>query len=150
MKNSILKLLLICPLLWTLVCKAQSSDLYSFEKSISIPGDGGYDYLYIDEVNRHLYVSHGTSVNVIDLKTEKIIGSIDNMQGVHGIAVDNKVNKGFISDGRGNSVVVFDLGTLKTIKVVPVTPKGPDGIMFDPFSKRIFVFCGHGNAASVS
>ena len=149
MKNSFLKLLLLCPLLWTITCSAQSSNLYALEKSISIPGDGGYDYLYIDEVNRHLYISHGSSVNVIDLKTEKIIGSIDNMQGVHGIAVDNEVNKGFISDGRGNSVVVFDLGSLKTIKVVPVTPKGPDGIMFDPFTKRIFVFCGHGNAASV-
>ena len=71
------------------------------------------------------------------------------MKGVHGIAIDNEVNRGFITDGRDNSVVVFDLTSFNTIKIIPVTPKGPDGIMFDPFSKRIFAFCGHGNAASV-
>jgi len=141
--------LLAVPLLLSLLSKAQTSDLYSFEKTISVPGDGGYDYLSIDEVNRHLFVSHGTSVNVIDLKTEKVIGSIDNMKGVHGIAVDNAVNRGFITDGRDNSVVVFDLTSFKTITVIHVTPKGPDGITFDPFSKRIFAFCGQGNAASV-
>ena len=72
--------------IFSLLCKAQSSEIYSFKKMISVPGDGGYDYLSIDEVNRHLFVSHGTSVNVIDLKTEQVIGSIDNMKGVHGIA----------------------------------------------------------------
>jgi len=150
MKRSFLKLsLLVSPFLMSLVCESQSSNIYSFEKSISVPGDGGYDYLSIDEVNRHLFVSHGTSVNVIDLKTEQVIGSIDNMKGVHGIAVDNEVNKGFITDGGDNSVVVFNLTTFKTITTIPVIPKGPDGIMFDPFSKRIFAFCGHGNAASV-
>src|SRR5260370_522684 len=79
------------------------------EKSIVVCGDGGYEYLYIYEVKRHLFVSHGTSVNVIDLNTEQLIGSIDSMKGVHGIAVVNEVNKGFITDGRGKSVVVFDL-----------------------------------------
>jgi len=140
---------LAAPFLVSHITKAQSTALYSFEKSISVPGDGGYDYLSVDEVNRHLFVSHGTSVNVIDLKTEQVIGSIDNMKGVHGIAIDNEVNKGFITDGRDNSVVVFDLTTFKTITTIPVKPKGPDGIMFDPASKRVFAFCGDGNAASV-
>ena len=150
MKKRLLKLSFFAVLiLSSLLCKAQTSNIYSFEKNISVPGDGGYDYLSIDEVNRHLFVSHGTSVNVIDLKTEQVIASIDNMKGVHGIAVDNEVNRGFITDGGDNSVVVFDLTTFKTITVIPVKPKGPDGIMFDPFTKRIFAFCGRGAAASV-
>jgi DNA-binding beta-propeller fold protein YncE len=150
MKRSLLKLsILVAAILFCVLCKAQSSDVYSFDKIISVPGDGGYDYVSIDEINRHLFVSHGTSVNVIDLKTEQVIGSIDSMKGVHGIAIDNEVNKGFITDGGANSVVVFNLITFKTIAVIPVTPKGPDGIMFEPFTKRIFAFCGRGNAASV-
>jgi DNA-binding beta-propeller fold protein YncE len=150
MSQRIVKLpLLVVPLLICLFSSAQTSNIYSYEKLIPLPGNGGYDYIYIDDVTRHMFVSHGTSVNVIDLKTEQPIGSIDNMKGVHGIAVDNEVNRGFITDGRDNSVVVFDLGTFKTIKTIPVTPKGPDGIMFDPSSKRIFAFCGDGNAASV-
>ena len=128
---------------------AQNADIYSFDKSISVPGDGGYDYISIDEVNRHLFVSHGTSVNVIDLNTGQPIASIDSMKGVHGIAVVNEVNKGFITDGRANAVVVFDLKTFKVIATIPVTPKGPDGIIYDPFSKKVFAFCGDGNAASV-
>src|SRR5450432_2963752 len=150
MKRNLLKILFLAPpILLGIVCKGQTGGVYSFEKSISIPGDGGYDYISIDDVNRHLFVSHGTSVNIIDLNTSQVISSIDNMKGVHGIAIDNEVNKGFITDGRDNSVVVFDLTTFKTIITIPVTPKGPDGIMFDPFSKRIFAFCGNGNAASV-
>ena len=102
-----------------------------------------------DEVNRHLFVSHGTSVNIIDLNTEQVIGSIDNMKGVHGIAVVDEVGKGFITDGRDNAVVVFDLKTFKTIVTIHVTPKKPDGIIYDSFSKKVFAFCGDGNAASV-
>jgi DNA-binding beta-propeller fold protein YncE len=68
---------------------------------------------------------------------------------VHGIAIANEVNKGFITDGRDNSVVVFDLKTFRTITTIHVTPKGPDGIIYDPFSKKVFAFCGNGNAASV-
>lgn len=150
MLQRIVKLPLIAvPFLISLFSPAQNTNIYSYEKLIPLPGNGGYDYIYIDDVTRHMFVSHGTSVNVIDLKTEQPIGSIDNMKGVHGIAVDHELNRGFITDGRDNSVVVFDLGTFKTIKTIPVTPKGPDGIMFDPFSKRIFAFCGNGNAASV-
>ncbi|HEV9036850.1 MAG TPA: hypothetical protein VGQ51_09520, partial [Puia sp.] len=44
---------------------------YVFDKKIPVPGDGGYDYMAIDEVNNHLFVSHGTSFNVIDLATEQ-------------------------------------------------------------------------------
>jgi len=128
---------------------AQQDSIYTFDKKISVPGNGGYDYLSIDTVNHRLYVSHGTSVNVIDLNTERIIGSINNMKGVHGIAIVNQVNKGFISDGKAQAVVAFDLKSLKTIATIPVSKKGADGIIYDPFSKKVLVFCGDGNSACV-
>jgi hypothetical protein len=95
-------------------CANSHAQQYIFDKKIPIPGDGGYDYLAIDEVNDHLFVSHGTSFNVVDLKTETPIATIDGMKGVHGIAIVNEVNKGFISDGRANSVVVVDLTSFAT------------------------------------
>jgi YVTN family beta-propeller protein len=115
---------------------------FAFDKKIPVPGDGGYDYLAIDDVNRHLFVSHGTAFNVIDLATEQPIAVIEGMQGVHGIAIVNEVNKGFISDGRGNAVVVIDLTTFKKIKTIPLSAKDADGIIYDPFSKKVFVFNG--------
>src|SRR5437762_790869 len=110
MKKSSHQLILsVIVILLSVYAKAQQAPLYTFEKKIALPGNGGYDYLSVDTVNHHLFVSHGTSVNVIDLATEQPIASIDNMKGVHGIAVVNEVNKGFISDGKDDAVVVFDL-----------------------------------------
>ncbi|TSJ38756.1 YncE family protein [Mucilaginibacter corticis] len=122
---------------------------YVLDKTINLTGDGGYDYLSIDQVNNRLYVSHGTMVNVVDLATDQQVGVIDNMKGVHGIAIDNKANRGFISDGRANAVVAFDLKTLKTIATIPVDAKGPDAIMYDPFTDRVYSFNGESNNSSV-
>ena len=122
---------------------------YVFDKKIPLPGDGGYDYMSIDVVNNHLFVSHGTSVNVIDLATEKPVGSIDGMQGVHGIAVVNDVNKGFITDGKANAVVVFDLKTFKVIKTIALSSKDADAIAYDPSSGKVFAFNGDGKNTCV-
>jgi hypothetical protein len=117
MKKKLLLLVLLASLFAPRALHAQQ---YVFDKKIPVPGDGGYDYLAIDEVNRHLFVSHGTSFNVVDLATETPIAVIDGMQGVHGIAIVNEVNKGFISDGKGKAVHVVDLTTFKILKTIQV------------------------------
>ena len=128
---------------------AQQSPLYVLDKKIDIPGDGGYDYLSIDSINNRLYVSHGTTVNIIDLGTEKLVGSIDNLKGVHGIAIANDMGKGFISDGKANAVVVFDLKTYASITVITISGKDPDAITYDIFSHRVFTFNGDSKNSSV-
>ena len=122
---------------------------YVVDKTIALPGNGGYDYLYIDQANKVLYVSHGTAVNVIDLTTDKVVGTIDSMQGVHGIAIVDNLNRGFISDGKANAVVAFDTKTLKQIKTIPLSGKKPDAIIYDSFSKTIMAFNGSSNDVSV-
>jgi DNA-binding beta-propeller fold protein YncE len=122
---------------------------YVADKTIPLTGNGGYDYAFIDQPNHILYASHGTTVNVVDLQTEKQVAIIENMKGVHGIAVVNDLNRGFISDGKGNAVIAFDTKTFKTIKTIPVTGKDADGIIYDPFSKKIYVFEGDAGAAVV-
>jgi len=126
-----------------------SAQTYKLEKTIALPGEGGYDYAFIDQTNHVLYASHGTAVNVVDLKTETVIGTIGDMKGVHGIAVVNDLNRGFISDGKGNAVVAFDTKTLKTIKAIPITGTDADGIIYDPFSKKIFAFEGDAHAVVI-
>jgi DNA-binding beta-propeller fold protein YncE len=125
-----------------MVCQQSIAQQYTFDKKIALPGDGGYDYLAIDEVNNHLFVSHGTEFNVVDLATEQPIGTISGMKGVHGIAIVNEVNKGFISDGKGNAVVVVDLSSFKIVKTIALTATDEDGIIYDPASKKVFVFNG--------
>jgi len=146
MKRHIITLAFVAAGILPLSLKAQS---YVFDKSIPLTGDGGWDYLSVDNVNHHLYVSHGNMVNVVDLDSEQPIGTVDSLKGIHGIAIDNKANRGFISDGRANAVVAFDLKTLKTIATIPVTAEGPDCIIYDPYSDRVFSFNGESNNSSV-
>ncbi|MGZ3755244.1 MAG: YncE family protein [Mucilaginibacter sp.] len=134
----------------SLLPSALHAQTYVLDKTIDLTGDGGYDYVAIDKANNRLYASHGTIVNVVDLATEKQIGIIENMKGVHGIAIDNKANRGFISDGKANAVVAFDLKTLKTIETIQLKDaNGPDAIMYDSFSDRVFTFNGESNNSSV-
>ncbi len=114
---------------------------YKVVKSIPIGGEGGWDYLTADSQNRRLYVSHGTEVDVLDLDTEAKVGKIPNTNGVHGIAIADDLNRGFVSDGRDNQVTIFDLKTLAVISTVKAGTN-PDGIVYDPFSQRVFAFNG--------
>jgi YVTN family beta-propeller protein len=132
-----------------LFSQRSSAQQYVFDKKIALPGDGSYDYMAIDEVNNHLFVSHGTSFNVVDLATEQPIASIDGMKGVHGIAIVNEVNKGFISDGKANAVVVVDLTSFRILKTISLSATDEDGIIYDPFSKKVFVFNGDSKSTCI-
>ena len=143
-------LLIACSIITAKFTKVYAQqNLYTFDKNIVIPGNGGYDYLFIDQESRKLYVSHGTAINVVHLDTEALIGTIENLQGDHGVAVVPGVGKGFISDGKANAAVVFDLSTLKVIKTIALTGKKPDAIIYDTFSNKIFTFNGGSDNASV-
>ena len=120
---------------------SQSSG-YKIIKTIPIGGETRWDYLAVDETYHRLFASHSSSVAVIDLKTDSLIYEIKDLSGVHGIAFAPEFNKGFISNGRSNSVTVFDLKTLKTLDSIEVTGQNPDAIMYDPFTKRVFTMNG--------
>jgi hypothetical protein len=120
---------------------------YHILNEIKIGGDGGWDYLTVDSAARRLYVSHATHVVVVDIDKSTVVGDIPDTPGVHGIAIAPDLNKGFISNGRGNNVTVFDLKTLKTTGTV-ATEMNPDSIRYDPVSKRVFAFNGRSRSAT--
>ena len=122
---------------------------YRIVNKIQVEGEGGWDYITLDESASRLYVSHGNAVNVIDLTTNKLIGTIPDTKGVHGITLAKDLNKGFISNGRDTSVTIIDLKTLEFIAKVKVTGNNPDGILYDPFSQRVFTFNGRSSNSTV-
>src|SRR5215831_10471166 len=73
---------------------------YSAYKQIPITGDGNWDYVSVDSKNRHLYLSHGEKVDIVDIDKDILIGEIGDQHGVHGIAIAGPENKGFISNGK--------------------------------------------------
>ena len=115
----------------------QGGSGYKVETRYSVPGNGGFDYVAIDSAARRLYISHGTEVNVVDADNGKLVGTIADTPGVHGAAIVSEFKHGFTSNGRENKVSMFDLNTLQTIKKIDVG-KGPDGIYYDPGTKRVF------------
>jgi len=121
---------------------------YKVVNRISFTGDKGWDYLFADSESRLLYVSHGDQVEVVDLDSQKAVATIGGMNRIHGIAVADDIHRGFISDGGSNVVVIFDTKSRAELQRVK-TGTNPDGIVYDPYSKRVFVFNGRSGDATV-
>jgi hypothetical protein len=109
-----------------------------------LPGDEGWDYLTYDPQSERLFIAHGMRVLVVDARTLKLAGEVPDTPGVHGIALAPELGRGFISAGRANTVVVFDLKTLQRIGEIATTGENPDAVLYDPFTQRVFSFNGRG------
>jgi YVTN family beta-propeller protein len=117
---------------------------YKVIQKIRIGGTGGWDYLSVDADAGRVYASHGGVVEVVDVKAGKVVGQIQQLHGVHGIALAPEFGKGFITNGQSNSVTIFDLKTLAKVGE-PQTGQNPDSVCFEPKTKRIFTFNGRSN-----
>ncbi len=122
---------------------------YHVTKTISVPGDGFWDYVEADPAMHRLYVSHNTQVVVIDTRRDSVIGTIQNTPGVHGVALAPELNRGFTSNGRDSTVTVFNLKTLAPIRRVKVTGANPDAILYEPVTRQVFTFNGQTANATV-
>jgi DNA-binding beta-propeller fold protein YncE len=116
---------------------------YHLVKTIPVPGDEGWDYLAVDDHARRVYISHGSHVVVMNADTYAIEGDIPDTPGVHGIAIARDLDRGFVSAGRANQAVIFDLKSLKTLGTVK-TDTNPDAIVYDEVTKRVFTMNGRG------
>lgn len=108
---------------------------YKIVNTAQFMGTGGIDYVFADNDQRRLYVPRGESVLVFDLDTLKAVGDLPNTGG-RGVAVDPKSHHGFSSS---RPISMWDTTTLQVIKKIEVEG-GPDGILFEPASERIYVF----------
>ncbi len=121
---------------------------YHLLKKVLIGGEGGWDYLSADPQHRTLYIAHSTQVDVYDLDRDTIIGHIYNTEGVHGIAIAEAARHGFISCGKSNSVVMFDLRSFDTLKRIPVGVH-PDAIIYDLDTRHVFAMNAVSKSVSV-
>jgi DNA-binding beta-propeller fold protein YncE len=121
---------------------------YHFLKEIPVGGEGGWDYLSVDDAGGRLYVSHGAKVVVIDLDKDSVAGEIADTPGVHGFVVAPELQRGFSSNGRESKASIVDLKTLKTLSKVD-TGENPDAILYEPGQKEVYAFNGRGHSATV-
>jgi DNA-binding beta-propeller fold protein YncE len=113
-----------------------------------IGGEGGWDYMTADGPAHRLYLAHGPRVDVVDTTSGKLVGSITGLYRTHGIALDSGGKFGYISDGGGDAVIVFDRSTLTTVDTIPAG-ENPDGIVFEPATRTVWAFNGRSRSVTV-
>jgi len=141
-------LLRLCLSVASMTSLAFAAGDYQLLKKVPVPGTGGWDYLTVDEAARRVYISHSTQVDVLDADSFALVGTIPNTPGVHGIAVASEFGRGYISAGKADAVVPFDLKTLKPMPEIKVGKK-PDAIIYEPFTKRVYVMNGDSESITV-
>ena len=130
------------------ISSASAAGAYRLVTEIPVGGEGGWDYLSVDESARRLYVSHATKVVVIDIDKNEVVGEIGDTPGIHGVALAPELKRGFTSNGRENKAGIVDLETLKTLSKVD-TGANPDGMLFEPGKQEVYMFNGRGQSATV-
>jgi hypothetical protein len=134
-------------LLSTLLADGQSPPTngpYHVAGILPVGGSGGWDYITVDPEHKHLYVPRTTHTMVLDATTGKTVADIPGQKGNHGVALVPSAGRGFITDGRDGSVVVFDLKTFEVLGKVKAA-EDADGIIYDPASRKVLVSCGDAN-----
>lgn len=112
-----------------------AAEPYKVLDTTQLMGRGGIDYVYADNDGRRVYVPRGPQTYVFDLDSHKLIGSITNISG-HGVAIDTQSRHGFSSS---KPLGMFDTETMQKVKSIDVEGR-PDGILFEPLTRRIYVF----------
>jgi DNA-binding beta-propeller fold protein YncE len=130
-----------------LAAPAPQASGYHLVKKVVLGGEGAWDYLTADPDSHRVFISRSSHVLVTDADG-KILGDIPATAGVHGIALAPEFNRGFTSNGQASSVTVFDLKSLATINEVKIPGQGPDAILYDKSSKRVFTMNGRSQDAT--
>jgi DNA-binding beta-propeller fold protein YncE len=125
---------------------AQQTGPYKVIKTARVGGEGGWDYIYADSAGRRLYIPRRgapnanppvqTRLSIYNLDTLELINEIPGIGG-NGAAVDPRSGHGFTSS---KPVSMFDTKTMMLIKTIDVGAAAPDGIYFDDFNQRVYVF----------
>jgi YVTN family beta-propeller protein len=122
---------------------------YVIQRQFVLGGAGGWDYLTVDSAANRLFISRSDRVLVMSTVDGSVIATIADTQGVHGIALARELGMGFTSNGRADTVTVFDLKSLAVTKTIAVSGHNPDAILYDAAGKHLYTFNGRSHDISV-
>ena len=142
MLRKFLVLIACVPLAATRMAAAQTSPIpaaeYTVAKSWRIGGTNGWDTLALEASGGRLFVTRDDHVDVIETVSGKLTGNIPRTAGVHAVAFAPALKRGFTSNGRSNSVSVFELDTLRVAYEVPISGTSPGAILYEPQQNHVF------------
>lgn len=119
---------------------------YHIVKTVTLGGDGGWDYLNRDPATGNLFITRGTHVMVVDADG-KVLGDIGDLQGVHGTVFAG--GRAYVSEGGADRIAVINEKSFTKVGEIAVGTR-PDGILYEPRTNRIFTFnAGSSDATAV-
>ena len=121
---------------------------YAIHASYPLPGPTHWDLLATDPAHGHVFLTRGDRVQVMNASGH-LVGTIAGTAGAHGVVVVPELGRGFVTNGKSNSVTEFNLKTLARVRDIAVGGTSPDAALYDPPSRRLFVFNAHSDDASV-
>lgn len=142
-------LLLLSP---TVFLGAPQDSGYRVLRTISLGGEGGWDYVTVDSAARRVYIPRSTHILVVDADSGKLIGDIKGMNELHGVAVAPEFNRGFVTGNKSEqegTVYIFDLKTLMLTTFIKSNSIDTDSLLYDPSTKRVYVNNGDGMSLTV-
>src|SRR5215510_15756250 len=127
---------------------AQTPPAYRIARTYPLGGDGSWDYVVPDPPNHRVFIARQNRVMVVDEDSGKLLGEVTGIQGAHGAAIAEGTGHGFATSGNDQSVVMFDLKTLKVLGRIPAA-EDADAIVYDKPSNRIFTLNGDAHSSTV-
>ena len=106
-------------------------------KDVGLPA---IDLLTLDSASGRLYVPHGSAntLEIIDVRSGKIVGSVPNLPGVKGIALSSDPNVIFTSNSTNGTVSVIDVRQLQVLATIKMGTSS-DAIDYDPAHGLVLV-----------
>ncbi len=121
---------------------------YTVARSWRIGGNAGWDGLALEGSGARLFITRDDHVDVIETLSGRGAGNIPHTPGVHGVAFAPGLKRGFTSNGRANTVTVFELDTLRVIQELPISGMTPDAILYEP--QHDYIITGNRDSADLT
>ena len=141
------KPMILSPLLLAMVVgvSAQEKAPLKLLQSTPLPElhDGDFDHLTPDVAGNRLFVTaeENSKVLVFDLKTNKLIHTIDDLKAPHSMLYRADLKKLFVADSDLGEVKIYDTDSYKPAGSIKVR-EGADASGYDPSSKLFYVVNG--------
>jgi YVTN family beta-propeller protein len=137
-----------CASLGAAIAAAPAPD-YHVDTRWTLAGEGGWDYVTVEPGRGRLYLSRGDRVEVLNTITGRVFHTIGGTQGVHAVVLAQDLGRGYTTNGRSNSITMFDLASLAIVREVPIPGEVPDAMVYEPVQRRLYAFNARSHDATV-
>jgi YVTN family beta-propeller protein len=145
MERKMKKLIAMCVAgiaLFAVKAHSQVDEPLKLIQTISLPGlhDGDFDHFALDPSGQRLFLAaeDNSAVVVLDLRTNKVIHTIDGPKAPHSLAYDPDLKKLFVVDGDPSQVEIYDGTTFQSLGAIPMAANA-DASIYDPVGKLLYV-----------